>query len=153
MKKERLIFHLCVLIFLTTVLFPSALCGLGKKPPPEPKTIEERIARQFHIEESVVLDLEEKGYGTEEVVKVLILATATGKMADEISIFREEGVSWEDIAERYGVGIDALNKETQKLLSEVVGKEKEGASEEKKPEIELEIEKELKKKLEMEKTE
>jgi len=152
MKKEQLKLILFLWIFLTPVLFPMSLGGWGRKPPPEAKTVEERIARQFHIEESSVLGLQEKGYGTEEVIKLLILATATGTRPDEVSILREEGMSWEEIAKRYGIEMDNVGKETQKLLSEVEAKE-EAIGEEKEPEVELEIEKELKKKLEIEKTE
>jgi len=153
MKKEELKLILFLWIFLTAILFPTSLSGWGRKPPPEPKTVQERIARQFHIEESIVLGLEEGGYGTEEVIKLLIVATATGKRPDEISILREEGMSWEEIAKSYGIEMDTLGKETHKLLSEVQGRGEEGIREEKEPEIELEIEKELRKKLEMEKTE
>jgi hypothetical protein len=141
MKKEEIRLILFLWIFLTPVLFPAALKGWGRKPPPEPKTVEERIARQFHIGESAVLGLQEKGYGTEEVIKLLIVATATGKRPDEISISREEGKSWEEIAKRYGIGMDTLDKETRELLSKVEGKGEEGIGEEKKPEVELKIEK------------
>ncbi len=153
MEKRELILIIFLWIFLTTMLFPTAVRGWGRKPPPEPKTVEERIARKFHIEESNVRALEESGYGTEEVIKLLILATATGKRPDEISILKEEGMGWEEIAKRYGIETDILGMETQKLLSEVEGKKEEEITEEKKPEIELEIEKELRKKMEMEKTE
>ena len=154
MKKGELGLVLFLWIFLTLILFPASVSGWGRKPPPEPKTIEEKIARKFHIEQSIVLTLEERGYGTEEIIKLLILATATGKRADEISILREEGMDWEGIAKWYGVEMSTLGKETQRLLSEVGGrKEEEEIREEEEPEIELEIEKELRKKLEMEKTE
>ena len=153
MEKGKLRLILFLRIFLVLILFPAFLSGWGRKPPPEPKTVGERIARQFHIEESIVLGLEERGYGTEEVIKLLIVATATSKRLDEISILREEGMGWEEIAKRYGIEMDTLGEETQKLLSEVEEREKEGIGEEKEPEIELEIEKELKKKLEIEKTE
>jgi hypothetical protein len=155
MKKAELRLVLFLSIFLTPILFPSCLSGWGRKPPPEPKTIEEKIARKFHIEHGIVLALQEKGYGTEEIIKILILATATGKGADEISILREEGMDWEAIAKWYGVEMSTLGKETQRFLSEVGGvkEEEEEIKEEEEPEIELEIEKELRKKLEMEKTE
>jgi len=153
MEKRELILTLFLSIFLITMIFPTAVRGWGRKPPPEPKTLEERVARKFHIEQSIVLALEERGYGTEEVIRLLILATATGKRPDEISILKEEGMGWEEIAKRYGIETDTLGVETQKLLSEVEEKKEEGIREEKKPEIELEIEKELRKKLEMEKTE
>jgi len=159
MKKGELGLVLFLWIFLTPILFPPSLSGWGRKPPPEPKTIEEKIARKFHIEQSIILALEEKGYETEEIIKLLILATATGKRADEISILREEGMDWEAIAKWYGVGMSTLGKETQRLLSEVGGvkeeeqEEEEEINEEEEPEIELEIEKELRERLEMEKTE
>lgn len=153
MRKGELGLVLFLWILLTPILFPPYLSGWGRKPPPEPKTIEEKIARKFHIEQGVVLALEEKGYGTEEIIKLLILATATGKRADEISIIREEGMSWEGIAKWYGVEMSTLGKETQRLLSEVEGRKEEEIREEEEPEIELEIEKKLRKKLEMEKTE
>jgi len=152
MKKRESILTVFLWIFLTPVLFPPLVSAWGRKPPPEPKTVEERIARKFHIEESNVQVLEERGYGTEEVIKILILATATDKRPDEISILREEGVGWEEIAKRYGIEMDTLGRETLKLLAEVEGKREEEI-EEKEPEIELEIEKELRKKLEIEKTE
>ena len=157
MKKEKLRLFLFLWILLTPILFVPSVNGGGRKPPAEPKTMEEKIARKFHIEHSVVLALGEKGYGTEEIIKLLILATATGKGADEISIIREEGTDWEAIAKWYGVEMSTLGKETQRLLSEVGGvKEKEQEEEmreEEEPESELEIEKELRKKLEVEKTE
>jgi len=152
MEKIELRLILFLWIFLTPILFPASLSGWGRKPPPEPKTVEERIARQFHIEESIVFGLEERGYGTEEVIKLLIVATATSKRADEISILREEGMGWEEIAKRYGIEMETLDEETQKLLSEVGAVKQEELIEEK-PEVELEIEKELRKKLEIEKTE
>ena len=154
MKKVELRLIIFLWIFLTLILFPPYLSGWGRKPPPEPKTVEEKIARKFHIEQSIVLALKEKGYGTEEIIELLIMATATGKGADEISILREEGMSWEEVAQRCGVEMSTLGKETQRLLSEVGGrKEEEEIKGEKEPEIELEIDKELRKKLEMEKTE
>lgn len=153
MKKVELRLIIFLWIFLTLILFPASLSGWGRKPPPEPKTVEEKIARKFHIEPGVVLALKEEGYGTEEIIELLILATATGKGADEISILREEGMSWEEVAQRYGVEMSTLGKETQRLLSEVGGRKEEEIKEEKEPEIELEIDKELRKKLEMEKTE
>ncbi len=156
MKKGELRLVLFLWILLTLILFPPYLSGWGRKPPPEPKTIEEKIARKFHIEQGVVLALEEKGYETEEIIKLLILATATGKSADEISVLREEGMDWEAIAKWYGVEMSTLGKETQRLLfevGEVKEEEEEEIKEEEEPEIELEIEKELKKKLEIEKTE
>jgi hypothetical protein len=153
MKKRELILILFLWIFLAAVLFPPSVSAWGRKPPPEPKTVEERVARKFHIEQSIVLALEERGYGTEEVIKLLILATATGKRPDEISILKEEGMGWEEIAKRHGIETDTLGMETQKLLSEVEEKKEEGIGEEKEPEIELEIEEELRKELEMEKTE
>ena len=151
---EKGIFKLILFLwtFLPLILFPASVSGGGRKPPPEPKTIQERIARKFHIEQGVVLALEERGYETEEIIRLLILATATGKGPDEISILREEGMGWEEIAKRYGIEMDTLGRETRKLLSEVEEGEEE-IREEKEPEIELEIEKELRKKLEMEKTE
>jgi len=153
MKKRESILTVFLWIFLTPVLFPPLVSAWGRKPPPEPKTVEERIARKFHIEESNVQVLEERGYGTEEVIKILILATATDKRPDEISILREEGMGWEEIAKRYEIEMDTLGRETLKLLSEVEGKREEEIIEEKEPEIELEIEKELRQKLEIEKTE
>jgi hypothetical protein len=147
MKREeiRLILFLC--IFLTPVLFPTHLAGWGRKPPPEPKTVEQKIARKFGIEESIVSGLEDRGYGIEEVIKLLIVATATNKRPDEISILREEGMDWEEIARRYGIEIDTLDEESQKLLSEVgAGKQEEII--EKEPEIEPEIEKKLEEELE-----
>jgi len=153
MKKRELILTVFLWIFLTPVLFPPSLSAWGRKPPPEPKTVEERIARKFHIEQSNVQVLQERGYGTEEVIKILIVATATGKGPDQISILREEGIGWEEIAKSYGIEMDTLGRETVKLLSEVEGKKEEEITEEKEPEIELEIEKELRKKLEIEKTE
>lgn len=153
-KRERRLF-LLLSILLTPILFASSLSGWGRKPPPEPKTIEEKIARKFHIEQSIVLALQEKGYGTEEIIKILILATATGKAADDISILREEGMDWEAIVKWYGVEMATLGKETERFLSEVGGvkEEEEEIREEEEPEIDLEIEKELRRKLEMEKTE
>lgn len=164
MKKVEIGLVLFLWFFLTHILFAPSLSGGGRKPPPEPKTMEEKIAGKFHIEHSVVLALEEKGYETEEIIKLLILATATGKSVDEISVLREEGMDWEAITKWYGVEMSTLGKETQRLLFEVgeVKEEeeeekkeeiKEEIKEEEKPEIKLEIEKELKKKLEMEKTE
>ncbi len=158
MKKRELRLVLFLSIFLTPILFASSLSGWGRKPPPEPKTIEEKIARKFHIEHSIVLALQEKGYETEEIIKILILATATGKAADDISILREEGMDWEAIVKWYGVEMSTLSKETQRFLSEVGGvkeeeEEEEEITEEEEPEIEPEIEKELRRKLEMEKTE
>jgi len=153
MKKRELMLTVFLWIFLTPVLFPPLVRAWGRKPPPEPKTVEERIARKFHIEESNVQVLEERGYATEEVIKILILATVTDKRPDEISILREEGMGWEEIAKRYGIEMDTLGGETLKLLSEVEGKREEEIIKEKEPEIELEIEKELRKKLEIEKTE
>jgi len=157
MKKVEIGLVLFLWFFLTHILFAPSLSGGGRKPPAEPKTMEEKIARKFHIEHSVVLALEEKGYETEEIIKLLILATATGKSADEISVLREEGMDWEAIAKWYGVEMSTLGKETQRLLSEVgeeeEEEEEEEIKEEKEPEIELEIDEELKKKLEMEKTE
>ncbi len=153
MKKRELILTIFLWIFLTLVLFPVSVSAGGRKPPPEPKTVEERVARKFHIEESNVQALEKKGYGTEEVINILILATATSKRPDEISILREEGLGWEEIAKSYGIEMDTLGGETLKLLSEVEEKREEEITEEKEPEIELEIEKELRKKLEIEKTE
>ena len=153
MKKRESILTVFLWIFLTPVLFPPLVRAWGRKPPPEPKTVEERIARKFHIEESNVQVLEERGYATEEVIKILILATVTDKRPDEISILREEGMGWEEIAKRYGIEMDTLGGETLKLLSEVEGKREEEIIKEKEPEIELEIEKELRKKLEIEKTE
>lgn len=153
MKKGELRLILFLWTFLTLILFPASVSGWGRKPPPEPKTVEERIARKFHIEQGVVLALEERGYGTEEIIKLLILATATGKRPDEISILREEGMGWEEITKRYGIEIDTLGRETRKLLSEVGARSEQEMAEEKEPEIELEIEKELRKKLEIEQTE
>ncbi len=158
MKKVEIGLVLFLWFFLTHILFAPSLSGGGRKPPPEPKTMKEKIAGKFHIEHSVVLALEEKGYETEEIIKLLILATATGKSADEISVLREEGMDWEAIAKWYGVEMSTLGKETQRLLFEVgevkeEEEEEEEIKEEEEPEIELEIEKELKKKLEMEKTE
>jgi len=156
MKKVEIGLVLFLWFFLTHILFAPSLSGGGRKPPAEPKTMEEKIARKFHIEHSVVLALEEKGYETEEIIKLLILATATGKSADEISVLRGEGMDWEAIAKWYGVEMSTLGKETQRLLSEVgevKEKEEEEIKKEEEPEIELEIEKELKKELEMEKTE
>jgi len=152
---EKGVFRLVLFLwtFLTLILFPVSVSGWGRKPPPEPKTVEERIARKFHIEQGVVLALEERGYGTEEIIKLLILATATGKRPDEISILREEGMGWEEITKRYGIEIDTLGRETRKLLSEVGARSEQEMAEEKEPEIELEIEKELRKKLEIEQTE
>jgi len=152
MRKKEFKLILFLWIFLLLALFPALVTGWGRKPPPEPKTIQEKVARKFHIEESIVLALEERGYSIEEVIKILILATATGKGPDEISILREEGMGWEEIGERYGIEMDALGAETRNLLSEVEGKG-EQIREEEKPEVELEIEKELRKKLEIEKTE
>ena len=152
MKKRELMLTVFLWIFLTPVLFPPLVSAWGRKPPPEPKTVEERIARKFHIEESNVQVLEERGYATEEVIKILILATVTDKRPDEISILREEGMGWEEIAKRYGIEMETLDEETQKLLSEVGAVKQEELIEEK-PEVELEIEKELRKKLEIEKTE
>ena len=151
---EKGVFRLILFLwtFLTLILFPASVSGGGRKPPPEPKTVQEKIARKFHIEQGIVLALEERGYETEEIIRLLILATATGKGPDEISILREEGMGWEEIAKRYGIEMDTLGRETRKLLSEVEEGEEE-IREEKEPEIELEIEKELRKKLEMEKTE
>jgi len=158
MKKAEIGLVLFLWFFLTHILFAPALSGGGRKPPAEPKTMEEKIARKFHIEHSNVLALQEKGYETEEIIKLLILATATGKRADEISILREEGMDWEAIAKWYGVETSTLGKETQRLLSEVgevkeEEEEEEEIKKEEEPETELEIEKELKKELEMEKTE
>ena len=152
MGKKELRLTVSLPIFLTLILLPSTVGGGGRKPLPEPKTVQERVARKFHVEESNVLTLEQRGYGTEEVIKILILSAATGKRLDEISILKEEGMGWEEIAERYGIETDTLGAETQKLLSEVEG-EREEIKEEEKPEVELEIEKELRKKLEIEKTE
>jgi len=152
MKKVEIGLVLFLWFFLTHILFAPSLSGGGRKPPAEPKTMEEKIARKFHIEHSIVLALEEKGYETEEIIKLLILATATGKSADEISLLREEGMDWEAIAKWYGVEMSTLDKETGRLLSEV-GEVKEEEIKEEEPEIELEIDKELEKKLEMEKTE
>ncbi len=157
MKKEKLGLVLFLWILLTPILFVLSVNGGGRKPPPEPKTTEEKIARKFHVEHSVVLALGEKGYGTEEIIKLLIMATATGKGTDEIGILREEGMDWEAIAKWYGVEMSTLGKETQRLLSEVGGgreeEQEEEMGEEEEPESELEIEKELRKKLEMEETE
>jgi len=152
MKRGELRLTLFLWIFLMVVLFPPLVRAGGRKPPPEPKTVEEKIARQFHIEQAIVLGLKDKGYNTEEVIRLLILATATGKTADEIGILKEEGVSWEEITKKFGIEIDTLSQETQKLLSEVGAGEEQEMIGEKEPEVELEIEKELRKKLEIEKT-
>jgi len=151
MEKRKLRLIILLSAFTICILFPGSVGGWGRKPPEEPKTVEEKVARKFHVEDTTVLALKDKGYETEEVIKVLILAAVTAKRPDEISILRDEGMDWEEITKRFGIEIDTLSKETQELLFEVEGK-KEVVIEESPPEIELEIEKELKKKLEMEET-
>jgi len=153
MKKVNTRLTIFFLVFIASVLTCTLLRAGGRKPPPEPKTVEEKIARQFHVEQALVLGLKDKGYGTEEVIRLLILATATGKPAEEIGILKEEGMGWEEITKKFGIEIDTLSQETQKLLSEVGAGEEQEMVEEKKPEVELEIEKELRKKLEIEETE
>ena len=110
---KKIIFVICFEFFF----FIPYSYAMGRKPPVIVEDTDEgKIASHFHINEDIIISLENEGYSDEEIIKILILATTAEKSIKEVTKLYSQGMSWEEIAQDYGIDVDVLNEETSNIL-------------------------------------
>ena len=78
-----------------------------------------RIAQSFRIEEKNVDALFQQGFDDEEVVKILMMSTATHTERDRIIEMRQNGIQWAEMCEEREIDADVFTQEFERLFAEL----------------------------------
>lgn len=86
--------------------------------PGEQKVIS-KLAKQFKVEEQIIINLRTLGYGYGEISHALVISQRTGVPIDQVISLRDSGMGWGQIAKKYDLKLGKIKADVKKIENDI----------------------------------